>query len=134
MRNTKILLVILLIIVLILILLTLLLGGFKKESNKPKTPPTPPSPSQIQTTPTANPTVPVITPKPITKEQLIKMMPVQQPEFNIEYLSKSDIFLVTIKESPYDQNKEKSKQWLIANGVTDFQKFNIQWRAYPYVQ
>lgn len=138
------------ILILALFLLVLILGSVYFSSLKKDTvqipQPTPiqvfikPSPSPVAS-PKASlaPTPPSPAPSPristsLSKQQLINIMPIQTDEFNIEYFSNADIFIVTIKLSPYDQNRLKSEQWFKDRGVINFESLNIKWSSLRNVQ
>lgn len=138
----KVLILVLIFLILILVVLLLL----SKKEGKPTL--IPPRQEFISPTPITKPInivlptiafTPTQIPSPIPKQklnrqQLINLMPVITEDFDIEYLKKSDLFLVTIKRGPYDIVRTKSEQWFIDRGITDFEEFNIKWGAYPYVQ
>ncbi len=68
------------------------------------------------------------------KTKLIEQLPIETKEYNIEYLVESDTFVVTIKESPYLGNKQKTNQFFIANGISDLSQLRIVYNSYRWVQ
>lgn len=126
-RDTKLL--ILLLTGLILIIISILLSG-PKPTLEPtiKASPTP-IPIQFNLPPQATPSA--INP---SKQQLISLTPVRTPEFDLEYLLKSDLFIVTIKKAPYQVSRAKSEQWLRERGFGDFDALNIKWTAERYLE
>lgn len=126
-RNTK--LAVLLLIGLILILISVLLSGPKPASEP--TIKAPPTPTQIQFSLPPQPTPSITNP---LKQQLISLTPVRTPEFDLEYLSKSDLFIVTIKKAPYQVSRAKSEEWLRERGFGDFDALNIKWTAERYLE
>lgn len=86
------------------------------------------------------PTLPFVTLPPendvsfFDKTQLIQQLPIETNAYNIEYLVESDTFVVTIKESPYLQNKNTADQFFIRNGATDLSKLRIIYNSYRWVQ
>ena len=75
-------------------------------------------------------------PSPIivtTKEDLTYQLPFQGNSFNIEYLSVSDLFAVTIKENPYKENVTKAEEWFKDRGFNP-EELNIYYHVFPGVQ
>lgn len=72
------------------------------------------------------------------KQSIISVLPIKTNEFDIEYIAPSnnspDYFIVTIKESPFNQNQEKAKEWFIEHGVQNISDFPIDFRKYKWVQ
>ncbi len=134
-----------------LIIATILLAGiiiltvviFSRQAGSPQTAPSPtpfstftPSvitqPSLIPGTP-----APVKTPIPsnlsLTKEQLQSLTPLQLDNFNVEYYLESDSFLITIKESPYEENKALAEKWLTDKGL-DLSTLKLEWTSLRNVE
>lgn len=121
----------------------LLLSGLKPARKNKTLVPTPtltpnntfqrpyPSPTSNPPTPTASSLSGQNT---ASREQIISQMPVATPEYNIEYLQTSDMFIVTIKKSPYEQNKALAEGWFKSRGVFDMSSFNIKFTKYNFVQ
>lgn len=113
-------------------------------SGKEELPPTPkPStlptrstfPRSFDNTPSAQPSV---APIPsvltgLTKDELINQLPLRTELFNVEYYFQDDLFKVTIKENPYEENKAKAEEWFENLGF-DPKNLNIYWFAFPEVQ
>lgn len=108
-----------------------------------------PSPPQnISVSPTPNPSgtttpgtsIPRVTitesasEKQRKKQAIIQMMPVIYPEFTIEYLVTSDVFMVTILQSPFDDTKEKANEWFNEQGIIDLKDLPIQYIKPRYIQ
>lgn len=91
------------------------------SSKKPLPPSPPPLPSSLPESTTK-----------LTKQELINLLPIQTEFANIEYLSVSDSFAITIKEDPYQENKTKIEQWFRTQGFNPLE-LNIYWQAYPEV-
>lgn len=53
------------------------------------------------------------------RAKFIRELPVYRSGFNITYTKRSDIFIVQITDTPISQNKEKAKQFLQENGITE---------------
>lgn len=68
------------------------------------------------------------------KSDLISQLPIETNTYNIEYLVESDTFVVTIKDSPYVQNKAAADEFFTRNGVTDLSKLRIIYNSYKWVQ
>lgn len=83
--------------------------------------------------PSASPTP---SPSPITattKDELVYQLPFQSDLFNIEYLSVSDLFAVTIKQNPYQENVDKANKWFEDRGYNP-EELNVYYHAFPGVQ
>ena len=93
-----------------------------------------PLPTYTNTTPTMVPTIPVASITPPDKQQLINLMPISTAQYDIEYLSAIDTFLVTIKFSPYESNKNLAINWFHEHGISDTSSLNIVYRKYSSVQ
>ena len=91
-----------------------------------------PVPTESQIRPTAVPP-PIIEDEPLI-EQIIARLPVSEPEYDIEYLSSSNTFVITIKESPFEQNSEKARQWFLQNGFSNTDGLNIIYNSYEWVE
>lgn len=134
--KTRLLIISILIVVIILLILKIFI--FRSEPQSQPEPTVKPSASQLMSPqPSISPKQPeatLSTPESVSlKQKLISLMPVNFAEFNIEYFPKQDLFLVTIKESPYLANKLKSEQWLKDQGIENYLDLNIKWAAAPYV-
>lgn len=70
---------------------------------------------------------------PLEKDGLIQKLPYSTGSFDIEYLAISDEFILTIKESPYEQNKNKAINWFVENGI-DPTRLRILYNKYRWVQ
>jgi len=68
----------------------------------------------------------------LQEEKIISLMPVVSDSYNIEYLFLINTFVVTIKESPYTQNREKAMKWFMSHGVNPNSP-NIIYRKYRWV-
>lgn len=84
-----------------------------------------PSPSTI---PSLLPTI-----NGLSKDDFIDLLPIQTDTFNVEYLSVSDHFVVSIKKNPYQVNKTLAEDWLKGLGL-DPNDLNIYWRAFPEIK
>lgn len=81
------------------------------------------------------PTLPPVNNLPIlNKNALIDLLPYSTDNFNIEYLTTSDTFIVTIKNSPYEENKADANSWLKQHGVDDTAKLRIIYTRYRGVE
>lgn len=69
----------------------------------------------------------------ITKPLIIDLLPIQTSFANIEYLSGNDTFVVTIKQNPYTENKDKVEQWFRDQGFEP-EDLKIYWQTYPEVE
>lgn len=68
------------------------------------------------------------------KKSLITKMPYQTDDFLIEYTYTSDSFIVTIKQSPFEQNVTKAENWIKSQGITDLGALDITYSSYRWVQ
>lgn len=91
-----------------------------------------PFPTESQIIPTRVPPL-IIEEEPLI-EQIIARLPVSEPEYDIEYLSSSNTFVITIKESPFEQNSEKARQWFLQNGFSNTDGLNIIYNRYRWVE
>jgi hypothetical protein len=91
-----------------------------------------PFPTKSQIVPTGVPPL-IIEEEPLI-EQIIARLPVSEPEYDIEYLSSSNTFVITIKESPFEQNSEKARQWFLQNGFSNTDGLNIIYNSYEWVE
>lgn len=66
----------------------------------------------------------------LSKEELVDLLPIQADTFDVEYLSVSDHFVVTIKKDPYAANKAAAETWFKGLGL-DPQNLNIYWQVFP---
>jgi hypothetical protein len=67
-----------------------------------------------------------------TKEGVIDLLPIQDPSFDIEYLSGNDLFVITIKQNPYSINQANALKWFSNQGLNP-DILNIYWQNYPEV-
>lgn len=84
--------------------------------------------------PTFTPTPTPLPPISMSREEMIKQMPVSTDTFNIEYLYTIDEFIVMIKESPYEGNKLRAEAWFQERGITDFTTFRVVFTKQRWVQ
>jgi hypothetical protein len=68
------------------------------------------------------------------KSNIIEQMPFQTDDFLIEYLYTSDRFIITIKESPFEENAKKAEQWLKNQGITNLSELDITYNQYRWVE
>lgn len=71
---------------------------------------------------------------PVTKEDLIDLMPLSTDGFDIEYLVTTDAFVVTVKQSPFGKYQLEAEQWFQNQGVENLYNYNILWNKYPEVE
>lgn len=145
MRKRELVIFIAVTILIVVILLSYVFLSLFSGSSVPKASPTPApsrqtrSPQPAQTSSFSPSPVPAISsPSPVSspqlsKNQLIDILPVRTPLFNIEYYYNGDIFRVTIKEEPYSENKSQAEQWFRERGHNS-NSLNIFWDAYPEIQ
>lgn len=94
-----------------------------------------PLPTESQIRPTEpTPTAAPLNPEEPLIEQIIARLPVSTDTYNIEYLSTSNTFVITIKESPFEQNSEAARQWFIDNGFSSTEGLNIIYNSYSWVE
>lgn len=91
-----------------------------------------PTPTQTQARPTYIPP-PIIEEEPLL-EQLIDRLPVSTDKYDIEYLSSSNTFIVTIKESPFSENSQEALSWFTQNGFSNTDNLNIIYNSYEWVE
>jgi len=91
-----------------------------------------PIPTKSQIRP-STPPPPIIEDAPLI-EQIIARLPISTEEYYIEYLSSSNTFVITIKESPFEQNSEKARQWFVENGFSNTTGLNIIYNSYRWVE
>lgn len=91
-----------------------------------------PIPTESQIRPTAAPP-PIVEDEPLI-EQLIERLPVSTNAYDIEYLSSTNTFVITIKESPFSQNSEAARQWFVQNGFSNTEGLNIIYNSYEWVE
>lgn len=68
----------------------------------------------------------------ITLQELVSLMPIQTDFANIEYLSVSNSFAITIKKNPYSENRTKVEEWFRSQGFNP-SELDIYWQTYPEV-
>lgn len=125
----------------ILVFVSVFIGSGKPASLKVS-----PSPSSIASfqpslipVPSLNPySSPLLTPAPLpqkklTKEEFLRSMPVITDLFNIEYFDTTGSLWITIKEDPYEENKQEAIKWLRDRGLNP-DELNIKWNKYISVQ
>ena len=95
-----------------------------------------PTPFAIQTReysfPTLNP-LPTLKATTIDISSLVKKMPVVTNNYNIEYLTTSNSFILTVKKSPYEANLALAKTWFQKEGV-NINNVNVLFYKYRFVQ
>lgn len=89
-----------------------------------------PTESQIKP-PAASP--PIIEEEPLI-EQIITRLPVSTETYNIEYLSSSNTFIITVKQSPFKENSEDALRWFLENGFKNTEGLNIIYNSYKWVE
>ena len=128
---------ILFIMLILIVVVSTIFVFFFLSDNKRSITPEPvnnPSPSVVPVN-TGAPTLPPINNVPIlNKNSLIDLLPYSTNDFDIEYLTTSDTFVVTVKNSPYEANKEQANAWLKEKGVEDPGKLRIMYTKYRWVQ
>lgn len=129
----KLLFIITTITVLILLFIAyLFLTSLGKKDSTTQEPPFPTA-SQVRP-PTPTPTAPpLVEDEPLT-EQIINRLPVVTDEYSIEYFSEQNLFSVTIKLPPLEENKQRANQWFLDNGFSSTEGLNILYSSYPWVQ
>lgn len=91
-----------------------------------------PVPTESQIKPTV-PFPPLVEDQPLI-EQIIQRLPASTTEYDIEYLSSSNTFVITIKDSPFEQNSQKALQWFFDNGIKNPEGLNIIYNSYEWVE
>jgi hypothetical protein len=61
------------------------------------------------------------------KNNLISKMPLDKSNYSIEYLDATDQFVITIKDSPVEKNKEEAAKWIKSQGLSNLESLNILW-------
>lgn len=113
------------VLIVIIFLLAIVWPRQKPPPQKPLVPSPTPLPFIIPS--------PVFSPLPQKiKARLIKKLPVITENYTIEYLSKSDKFLVIILKNPFELNKKAAEEWFRREGA-DPAQVSIQWGSAPYV-
>lgn len=102
-----------------------------EKDNPQVTVPTP-SPISIPPTDTINATPPT-TQKDILPN-LIHFLPFDSQEFSVEFYGSTQAVVVTIKESPYEENKKKAQDWLQNHGITNLNDLKIIYTSYRWVR
>lgn len=92
----------------------------------------PTRPFETSPSPLASSSLPPVT-NGLSKEDLIGLLPLETDTFDVEYLSVSDHFVVTIKKDPYEANKAAAETWFKGLGL-DPQSLNIYWQVFPNVE
>lgn len=123
------------VIVLIIVLLGLFVL-FLIISNLRQSPPASiddlPVPTQSQIRPTSIPS-PITEDAPLI-EQIINRLPVSTEKYDIEYLSSTNTFVITVKESPFSQNSQEALSWFTENGFSNTDNLNIIYNSYEWVE
>lgn len=91
-----------------------------------------PIPTESQIRPPAAPPQ-IIEDEPLI-EQIIARLPVSTETYDVEYLSSTNTFVITVKESPFEQNSEKARQWFLQNGLSSTEDLNIIYNSYEWVE
>lgn len=144
MRKQELYIFIAVIILVIFIFISYAIFSLFSRPSSPQPSPSPiptpvrsPQPSRILdispgpiATPTPSPSASVS--PSLTKEQLLDTLPIRTPLFNIEHYTKDDLFRITIKENPYQENQNLAQQWFRDRGI-DPSGLNIYWDAFPNV-
>ena len=86
---------------------------------------------EISPNPSPTPLPPLT--KGLSKDNLVDLLPLQTETFDVEYLSVSDHFVITIKKDPYQTNKAAAENWLKESGL-NINNLNIYWQAFPEVK
>lgn len=71
---------------------------------------------------------------PELKKDIANKLPYVSREFNVEYLVTSDTFIVTINESPYEQNRKRAEDWLKSQGLTNLEDYDVLFNTYNDVR
>lgn len=120
-RRNIVLITILIIIIIILVILRLVTENAPRTAQIAPAPSPSPTDAFVPTTSTAA--------SFSVKNRLIKRLPVVTDEYTIQYLIKSDTFLVTILLNPYKEYKNQAVAWFVQNGIQDPSVLNIQWNS-----
>lgn len=110
---------------------TLFLSSLKREEKIAIPVPTP-FPTTLPT-PTSVINAPTPPKQQIYKDILLPQLPFGTEVFEIEYLQSSETFVITVRESPYDENKKKAEDWLKEKGVEDLNDLKILYTKYRWV-
>ena len=89
-----------------------------------------PTESQVRITPTP---APLVEDEPLV-EQIINRLPVSTEKYDIEYLGSTNTYVITIKESPFDQNSAEALAWFTQNGFSNTNTLNIIYNRYEWVE
>lgn len=148
MSKKKIIIISLSLVFIILLFSLMLIGGRQTTKTIPPhiipsptpvfvpfaSPTTIPSPTDIPSVPVSETPPPENNPAVIKNENIIPLMPVQTSTYTIEYLVTSDTFLVTVTESPYEQNKALAESWFKDHGIEDLSSIKIIFWKYRWVE
>lgn len=91
-----------------------------------------PLPTRVQTRPSPTPAS-IVEDEPLV-EQIIQRLPVSTERYDIEYLSSTNTFVITVKESPFDQNSNEALSWFTENGFSNTNSLNIIYNSYEWVE
>lgn len=107
-------------LILLLALLATLLIAFRLLKQEP---PRTVIPSALTPTPKSFLLVPpVFSPTPSPKQKIINQLPIDQENYSVQYLPKTDEFLVLIKKNPYSKFKKEVLGWFRGFGLSDPEK------------
>ena len=141
MRRQELILFTVTLIIIVFILITVVIISVLPDSAAPRSSPLP-SRGVSNNLPSFSPFI-VPSPSPdylplppegatTSKEGLINLLPVQTVNFDIEYLSSDDLFVITIKNNPYQENLSKDEQWFEEWGL-NIDDLNVYVFAFPQV-
>lgn len=69
--------------------------------------------------------LPTTNPATVSSDKIISQLPIETPEYTIQYLPKTKKFIVMILENPFEENKKKAEEWFKEQGVEDLSELNI---------
>ena len=65
---------------------------------------------------------PTLSPTPLPKQKIINQLPIDKENYSVQYLPKTDEFLVLIKKNPYSKFKKEVLDWFRGFGLADPEK------------
>lgn len=91
-------------------------------------------PTQSPLINTSQPTLPAENKaSPLALQDFIQLLPYSTPDFDVEYLTTSDSFIITLKNPPAETTKTAALSWITSQGV-DPSKLRILYNSYRWVQ
>src|SRR5258708_3390617 len=68
---------------------------------------------------------PSLSEQDLVEQKILNQLPFITAAFKIEYFANPPLYLVTIKQNPFEENVKTANQWFLDQGLKDLDSLNI---------